>query len=234
MALPQLNSARYDTVIPSTGQPITYRPYLVKEEKVLMLAMESQDQKQIMRAVKDVITACVHDDINVDELAIFDIESLFLALRSKSVGEKIDLNIKCDKCESLNDVDIDLESIEIPVVEEESRTIMLTDSVGVVLRYPSFDAVAKIGDDLESVDGAFKMILTCIDSIFDENDVYDAKQETTKNLQDFLDSLNSDQFKKLVSFFESMPSIKYNLTFDCVSCKEHNQIELRGLQSFFT
>lgn len=234
MALPQLNSARYDTVIPSTGKGITYRPYLVKEEKVLMLAMESNDQKQIMRAVKDVINSCVFDEIDVDALALFDIESLFLALRSKSVGEKIDLNVKCEKCETLNDVQVDLESINVPVVEEGNRTIMLTDTVGVTLNYPSFDAIQKIGDDVESIDGAFKMIQSCIDTIFDEDNVHDAKTETPKNLQTFLESLNSEQFQKLVSFFESMPAITYDLDFDCVSCKEHNHTELRGLQSFFT
>jgi len=234
MALPQLNSARYDTVIPSTGKSITYRPYLVKEEKVLMLAMESNDQKQIMRAVKDVINSCVFDDINVDELALFDIESLFLALRSKSVGEKIDLNVKCEKCETLNDVHVDLESINVPVVQEDTRTVLLTDTIGVTLKYPSFDAIQKIGDDVENVDGAFKMIQSCIDTIFDEDSVHDAKNETSKNLQEFLESLNSEQFQKLVAFFETMPAITYDLEFDCVSCKEHNHTELRGLQSFFT
>jgi hypothetical protein len=234
MALPQLNSARYETNIPSLGQSITYRPYLVKEEKVLMLALESQDQKMIMRAIKDVIEQCVYDDINVNKLAMFDIESLFLALRSKSVGENIDLKMKCNECEKLSDLSVNIEEIQAPVINSDINKIMLTDTVGVVLNYPSFETIQTIGDDLESVEGVFKIMMSCIDTIFDEDNVHDASNETTKNLQDFLDNLNSEQFQKLANFFEDMPSLKHNVNYTCGSCQHYNEIELKGLQSFFT
>ena len=235
MALPQLNSARYETTIPSLGKTISYRPYLVKEEKILMLALESQDQKMIMRAIKDVIELCTFDDINVNKLAVFDIECLFLALRSKSVGESIDLNIKCDKCDSRNDVQISFDDIKQPVVNDEKRVIMVTDDVGITLRYPSFKDVSLIkpGDD-ESIEGAMNLVVQCIDNIFDDDGVYDAKNETKKSLTDFVESLNNEQFIRLSDFFQSSPSLSYDMEFNCVSCKEPNVQELRGLQSFFT
>ncbi len=233
MALPQLNSARYETVIPSTGQSISFRPYLVKEEKVLMLALESQDQNMIMRAIKDVIEACVFDNININDLAIFDIESLFLHLRSKSVGENIDLKMKCSECESLSDVSINIDDIGTPEVKSDNQ-VMLTDTVGVVLKYPSFESISKLGDELDTVDGAFKMVASCIDTIFDEDNVYDAKSESSKNIQEFLENLNSDQFKMLTGFFENMPALTHNLNFKCEHCGHENEMELKGLQSFFT
>ena len=216
MALPQLNNARYEVTIPSTGQTVTYRPYLVKEEKILMMAMESNDSKMIMKATGDVIKACVYEDIDVDKLAMFDVETLFLTLRSKSVGESIDLNIKCDKCDSRNDVQISFDDIKQPVVNDEKRVIMVTDDVGITLRYPSFKDVSLIkpGDD-ESIEGAMNLVVQCIDNIFDDDGVYDAKNESKKSLTDFVESLNNEQFIRLSDFFQSSPSLSYDMEFNC-------------------
>ena len=139
MALPKVNAATYETTIPSTGRAVKYRPYLVKEEKILMIALESQDQKQVLGAVKEVIESCVFDDINVDELAIFDVEALFLSLRSKSVGEGVEVNIKCAECELENPHSVDLQEIEIPTVDQEKGVVMITDDVGVTMRYPKIN-----------------------------------------------------------------------------------------------
>ena len=207
MALPQLNNARYEVTIPSTGQTVTYRPYLVKEEKILMMAMESNDSKMIMKATSDVIKACVYEDINIDKLAMFDIETLFIALRSKSVGESIDLNIKCDECDAKNDLQISFDDIKMPEIDEGTE---------------------------ESIEGAMNLVVQCIDNIFDDDGVYDAKNETKKGLTDFVESLNNAQFIKLSEFFQDTPSLSYDMTFECVSCKHKNVQELRGLQSFFT
>ena len=233
MALPQLNSARYETTIPSLGKTISYRPYLVKDEKILMLALESQDQKMIMRAIKDVIELCTFDDINVNKLAVFDIECLFLALRSKSVGENMDLKIKCSECEGLVDVLINVDEIVPPQVNTDN-VVMLTETVGVTLRYPSFEMVSNMGDDIDTVDGAFKMIADCIDTIFDDDAVHDASNVTEKEMNDFLENLNSDQFKKMSTYFEDMPALKHDLHYDCPTCNKANHMELKGLQSFFT
>ena len=149
MALPILNTAKYETTIPSTGRAVEYRPYLVKEEKILMIALESQDQKAIIRAVKDVIESCVFGDIDVNNLAIFDVESLFLALRSKSVGEGVDVNIKCEKCDGENQHTVNLQEIAVPEVGEQDKNIMITEDVGVSMRYPSFLDMENVDEDNE-------------------------------------------------------------------------------------
>jgi len=233
MALPQLNSARYEITIPSQGRSVSYRPYLVKEEKILMVALESQDQNMIMRAIKDVIEQCVYDDIDVNKLAVFDIETLFLALRAKSVGENMDLKIKCTECESLVDVSVNVDDIEIPQINTDN-VVMLTETIGVTLRYPSFEMVSNIGDDVDTVDGAFKMIADCIDTIFEDDAVHNASDVSKKEMNEFLENLNSDQFKKMSAYFEDMPSLKHDLTYTCQSCTKTNNMELKGLQSFFT
>ena len=235
MALPQLNNARYEAVIPSTGQNITYRPYLVKEEKVLMLAMESTDTKMIMNATADVITACVFEDIDVNKLAMFDIEHLFIALRSKSVGETVDLNVKCDECDSRNDVQVSFSDVKAPVVNDDDMTIMVTDDVGITMRYPSFNDINSIKQgNTETIEGAMELVVKCITSIFDENGVYDSKNETKKAMTDFVESLNTQQFVKLSDFFAESPAMTYDMEFKCSSCDKANSQELRGLQSFFT
>ena len=235
MALPQLNNARYEVVIPSTGQTVTYRPYLVKEEKVLMMAMESNDSKMIMNATSDVIKACVFEDLDLDKLAMFDIETLFIALRSKSVGESIDLAVKCEECDSRNDVQVSFDDIKAPEINEDNNIIMVTDSVGITLRYPSFKDISSIkpGSE-ESIDGALDLVVKCIDNIFDDDGVYDSKNETKKSLTDFVESLSSEQFIKLSNFFAETPSLAYDMEFECSQCKAKNVQELRGLQSFFT
>ena len=235
MALPKVNTATYETKIPSTGRAVKYRPYLVKEEKILMIALESQDQKAILGAVKDVIESCVFDDIDVNNLAIFDVESLFLALRSKSVGEAVEVNVKCEKCEGANQYSVDLQEISIPEVGEDNKNIMLTDNVGVTMKYPSFEDMERVSDEeLQTIVGVMKLVTNCIDSIYDEESVHKGSDQTEEELTEFVDSLNSDQFQKMADWFENMPSISHTIAYDCITCKAHNEQELRGLQSFFT
>ena len=234
MALPKLNNARYSTVIPSTGQSVEYRPYLVKEEKILMMAMETNDPKQIFRATSDVIESCVYDDINVKELAMVDIESLFLALRSKSAGEKIDLKVKCTECDQLNDVFVDLDDIEQPDFSEKETKIMLTDGVGITLRLPSYEDAMNAQDGESDMDNALQLMVNCIDTIFDDDGVYNAKDEKRSTLVDFVESLNNEQFGRLGEFFADMPQLKYDMEYDCAHCSAKNNQQLKGLQSFFT
>src|SRR5210317_1931752 len=147
MALPKLNAARYTTIIPSTGKEIDYRPYLVKEEKILMLAMESQDQQQIVKAIKDVLSNCIYDDVNVDKLAMFDLEYLFLMLRSKSVGENVELKAKCEHCEEQNEVSLNISNIKPPQNAENSNVIELTKNIGITIRYPTIKDIEKFKED---------------------------------------------------------------------------------------
>lgn len=233
MALPTLNAAKYRTVIPSLGKEVEYRPYLVKEEKILMIAMESKDQGQILRALKDVIKACVFDDIDVNKLAMFDLEALFLKLRGKSVGETTEIKIKCSHCEVENDQLINFEEINMPVVVKQNNAIALTDDVGVTLGYPSVGGLEKQDQNVSQVDQAMNMIVECIESIYDATNVYSAKDEGIKAVKEFVDSLNSAQFKKLTAYFEEMPSVTYDMKFNCISCGKENEMELRGFDNFF-
>ncbi len=235
MALPQLNSARYQVYVPGLGKEVSFRPYLVKEEKILMIAMESNDQKQILAAVSDIIKACVLDDINVDNLAVFDVELLFINLRQKSVGEGINITMKCAECDTNNDIEVDLDKLDVPEIDEEDKTIMLTDDVGLTMRYPSFkDISAFKPEELEKVEGIMSLLKMCIVNIFDADEIHEKSDISQKELDNFIDGMNSEQFQKLGSFFDNMPSIKTDLIFTCVNCGHENNTEVRGLQSFFT
>jgi len=233
MALPVLNAAKYRTIVPSLGKEVEYRPYLVKEEKILMIAMESKDERQILTALKGVIKACVYDDINVDKLAMFDLEALFLKLRGKSVGETTEIKAKCTECDAENNQEINFDDIKMPVVIKKNNVIELTDSVGVILNYPSVAGLEKQDPKANNVDQTMNMIIDCIESIYDADNVYSAKSEGTKAVEAFIDSLNSTQFKKLTAYFEDIPAVTYDLKFDCSKCGHKNDIELRGFDSFF-
>ena len=233
MALPQINTARYEVFVPGLNKEVKFRPYLVKEEKVLMLALESGDQKQIINAVKNVIEACT-DDVEVDKLAIFDVELLFLHLRSKSVGEGINVSVKCTECSTENPVEVNIDEIEIPEITDD-RTVMITDNVGLTMRYPSFRDVQKFKpEELEKVDGIMELLSLCIENIFDDDNVHEASDLSKKELDDFVGQLSNVQFAKVSTFFEGMPALKHTLEFECQHCKAKNSHELRGIQSFFT
>jgi hypothetical protein len=237
MALPKVMSSRYSTTLPSTGQTIEYRPYVVKEEKILMIALESQDQKQIVRAMKDVVKACVFDDIDIRKLTAFDLEWMFLKLRSKSVGEKAVVKLKCleEECNGVTDVDIDLESVKVDGDFDKDKVIKITDDMGVTVRYPSVDDLAKYDTKkLNTFQGAVEMIVDCIDTIYDDENVYDTKDEKREDVVDFLESLSSTQFKKIADWFQSMPTVADVVEYSCMACGKKQELELRGIQSFFT
>tara|TARA_B110000483_G_scaffold241215_1_gene323673 strand:- start:1351 stop:2061 length:711 start_codon:yes stop_codon:yes gene_type:complete len=236
MALPVVNSSRYTTTIPSTGVQIEYRPYNVREEKHLMIALESKDQKMIIRSLKDVITQCVFESINVEKFTIFDFEKIFLALRSKSVGEMVDLELKClDKeCNSVTSVQVDLEKINLSEIPE-SNIVNIDKDIGVTLRFPSINDVEKYDEtDISNTESAFDLVIDCIETIFDDNGVYDTKDEPRESVQAFVDNLNSNQFKKITNYFENIPTLTHNIEYKCVKCGKENNLELKGLQSFFT
>ena len=236
MALPKLNTAQYQVYVPGLQKEVSFRPYLVKEEKILMMALESQDQKQVLNAIKMVISGCVVENINVNKLAMFDVETIFLHLRSKSVGERINIQIKCssEECKALNDAEIELDDIEPPVIGDDN-IIKLTDEVGMTLRYPSFDDMKSLDTEkAESIESVMALIIQCIDNIYDENDVYPAQDSSKQELIDFVEGLNSAQFEQVSNFFEEMPALKYDLEFKCNTCNHENKVELKGIQSFFT
>jgi len=235
MALPKLNSPTYELKIPSTGDTVSYRPYLVKEEKILMMAMESNDTEQMMRAVKDVIRSCTTDSVDVNTLAMFDIEYIFTQLRAKSVGETSTISVKCKSCGSSNDVDVNMQEVYVDVPESTVHTIPLTDTVGVSLKYPSVNAMVKAqaSETKSEVDRVFDLIVACVDSIYSDDEVFDAKEQSEKELKEFIESLNTQQFNQVRDFIESIPSAAIKVEFMCMSCSEHNSFEVKGLGNFF-
>ena len=236
MALPKIDVPRYPVILPSTGKKYTMRPYLVKEEKVLLLALESQDPAQIALAVRNLITGCIDDKLNLDDCPSFDIEKLFLELRGISVGETIALTPKCqaEGCEEINPTEINIKDITLKDYDPNAHIIKLTDSVGVTMRYPSLDLINDVGlDKFDSIDGVMELVVGCVKTIFDDDNVYDTSNESKQEITDFIESLTSDQFGNIQQFFTNTPALEYNLEFDCKKCEHHNSIKLRGLSSFF-
>jgi hypothetical protein len=238
MPLPKVSTPTYELEIPSIKKTVKYRPFLVKEEKILIIAMESEDPKQITEAVKDVISNCIiTKGIKVDSLATFDIEYLFLNIRGKSVGETAEVLITCpDDGETQVPVTINLDDIKVEVNDEHSRDIQLDDNLSVRMKYPSIQEFIKnnfIRNDQISVDDTFGVITSCVEQIYNEEESWSASDCTKKELTDFLESLSSKQFKKIEKFFESMPKLSHTIKVTNPNTGAENKIVLEGLTSFF-
>jgi hypothetical protein len=235
MALPRLNeSPKYETRIPSLNKSVKFRPYLVKEEKVLMLAMESNDPKQAMGAIADTIVACIEEPIDKSSLTIFDIEYLFTQIRSKSVGETSKILIKCKECEASNEYTVDLSKVTVNVPKVDKK-VQLTDSIWVELQYPSFTSVLRnnVLETSSSTDQVFRLIVACIAAIWTDEERIDAKEESEKDLMDFVESMDSVQFGKIREWVEKMPKLTHDVDFQCGSCNLENHLVLEGMSDFF-
>ena len=227
MALPKLNETpKYSLTVPSTGKELRYRPYLVKEEKILLMASSSEDPKQIMNAVHDTIAACV-ENIDIRSLTTFDLEYIFIQLRSKSTGETSEILIKCPKCESQQKVTIPLN--EITVTETKANPVIkISDNVTVVMKYPSYQDIPSDTDDV-----GFTLIAASIKEVIHGDEKVDIDDEPIEAVIAFLESMTQDQFKLITQFFEDSPVVKYDLPFVCQSCGATEDIEIKGMQSFF-
>lgn len=234
MSLPiVLNTATYEVELPLSKKTVEYRPYLVKEEKLLMMAMESGDQKMILKTVQDIIDACTFGKIKSKNLPTAELELLFLKLRSKSVGETSLIGYKCEKCGTSNEITINLEEIAIAQDKVVQNKVMITPTVGVMLKFPTVEDVSKTINSKDSdIKNTFAVIGSCIESIFDDQNVYPAKDLDKKDIEEFIDSLNAKQFEAIKAFFESVPKLSKDVDFTC-SCGHHNHIKVEGLQSFF-
>jgi len=238
MPLPKISTPSYELVIPSIEKKIKFRPFLVKEEKVLILAMESQDSKQIANAVKDVIKACILSrGIKVETLSTFDIEYLFLNIRGKSVGEEVEVMVTCpDDGKTQVPATINLDDITIQKNEEHSRDIKLDDNYTLRMRYPSLTEFIKNNFDSKediSVDDTFELISSCIEQVYSEEESWAASDCTKKELNDFIGSLNTKQFKDVEKFFDTMPKLSHTVKVTNPNTNAENEILLEGLQSFF-
>ena len=238
MPLPKIATPTYSMVLPSTEKEISYRPFLVKEEKLLVLALESEDTKQITTAIKAVLKSCIQTKgIKVELLPTFDIEYLFLNIRGKSVGESIDVNIVCPDDEKTNvKVVIDLDDIQVKKTEGHSNKIKLDNSLMMELKYPSLDEFIKNNFDFKdenAMEQSFKLIASSIDKIYNEEEVWVAADCTKKEITEFLESMNSSQFKKIEEFFTTMPKLSHTIKVKNPNTKVESEVVLEGLASFF-
>jgi len=233
MALPKLNTPKYYTKVPSTGADVEFRPYQVREEKMLMIASESQDERQVVGAMKDLIDACTFGAIDITKLTMFDLEYIFVKLRSKSVGESTKIGMNCTSCSHKNEVEFSLEDVYVNMNEELNSTIELSDGVGVTMKYPGINDVMDIGGDLSDVDKMMGMIRASLDTIYTSEEVFNVKEQSVKEVDDFIDSLTSKQFSKIREYLEEMPSAQINIDFECMECGNKNEHVVKGTANFF-
>ena len=238
MPLPKIVTPTYELELPSTEEKIQYRPFLVKEEKLLVIALESEDTKQITTAIKTVIKNCiVTKNIKVEDLPTFDIEFLFLNIRGKSVGEELEVNIICpDDGETQVAVKINLDSIKVQKNEEHTKRIKIDGNIMMEMKYPSLDQFIKTNFDFNqknAMEQSFELIGSCIDKIFTEDEAWSTSDVTKKELVDFLESMNSSQFKDIEKFFETMPKLSHKIKVKNPKTEVENEVVLEGLASFF-
>ena len=237
MALPKQSLTVYSAIIPSTDTSIKYKPFLVKQEKALLLAQQSDDQMVMLDTLKDVLSDCILDKVDINSLAMFDIEYLLLQIRSRSIGEMVELIFSCDICDDPKakvKYSFDVSKIEVRKDPNHTKKINLFDEVGVVMKYPGLKDIKKIESlDLDDVNNIFEVVINSIDYIYDGNEIHRAKDQTQEELLEFLNNLSQIQFQKLREFFETMPKLRQDVKYKCPVCGlEHNKY-LQGLDTFF-
>ena len=238
MPLPKISTPTYELVLPSTGKKVKYRPFLVREEKILILALESENTKQITTAIKSILKECISTrGVKVDDLPTFDIEYLFLNIRGKSVGEALDLMVTCpDDGETQVPVKIFIDEIQVQKDSEHTQDIKLDDTLTLRMKYPSLNEFIQNNFDFnedDSVDASFNIISSCIDQVYNEDESWAASDCTKKELKEWIETLNTNQFKEVESFFTTMPKLSHTVKVKNPKTKVESDITLEGLTSFF-
>ena len=236
MALPKLNTPTYELEIPSTDEKIKFRPFLVKEEKILMMALETKDNAQIISAVKDIVSECTFNKLNISTMPMFDVEYIFLQIRSKSVGEVSKVQILCpDDKKTYTNVEIDLNEVKVQVEDGHTNKIELTDSMGIIMTYPNIDSFTENGIQDINASNMLDVIGTCILQIYEDKGekVYEAKDQTKKELVEFIEQLNTKQFQDVQKFFDTMPRLKHTIKVKNPKTKKTSDVTLSGLNDFF-
>jgi len=237
MALPTIETPRYELTLPSSDTIVSFRPFLVKEEKILMIAMESNDNKEIISATREILKACTYDKIDVNKLPLFDIEYIFLQIRAKSVGEISKFKILCpDDKQTYVDVELDLTKVNVQVDDEHTNNIVIDENrkLGVVFNYPTLE-MTKAGFNVDETDinTLFDIMITSIEHIYEGEKIYPAKDSTKEELKTFLESLPQKTFEKIKTFFETMPQLRHTVEVENPKTKVKNTIELKGIRDFF-
>jgi hypothetical protein len=236
MALPKLTTPTYELEIPSTDAKVKYRPFLVKEEKILMMAMESKTSADITQAVKDIVTECTFNKVKIDDMPMFDVEYIFLNIRSKSVGEISKLKLLCpDDKKTYADIEVNLNEVKVQVGDDHTNKIDLGNGMGMIMKYPTIDSFAESGIKDITPSNMLEVISTCILQIFEDEGkkVYDTKDQTQKEVIDWIEGLNTKQFQDVQKFFETMPKLKHEITIKNPKTKVESKIMLNGLNDFF-
>ena len=237
MPLPKINTPTYELTLPSNGKKIKYRPFLVREEKILIMALETEDQKQITAAIIQILTACIMTrGVKLNELATFDIEYLFLNVRSKSVGETISLNITCPDDEKTSvEVSIDLDSIKVKKDKSHTNIVKLDDNLSLKLKYPSMKQFIESNFEagVETVSNTMDVVISSIDMIYNEEESWNGSESTKKELEDFIDQLNTKQFKLIENFFDTMPKLSHKIKVKNPKTEKESMVILEGLAAFF-
>ena len=236
MALPKLTTPTYELEIPSTDEKISYRPFLVKEEKILLMAMESGKNEDIINAVKQIVSECTFNKLKIGTMPMFDIEYIFLNIRAKSIGEISKLRLLCpDDKKTYADVEVNLEEVQVQVGDDHTNKIELTDSMGMIMTYPTIDSFVDSGIQQINASNMTDIIGKCILQIYENNGekVYEAKDQTQKELQEFIDQMNTKQFKDVQKFFDTMPKLKHEIRLKNPKTKKVSNVTLAGLNDFF-
>ena len=232
MALPSLNASRHELILPSTGEKVEYRPFLVKEEKLLMIAQNSEDQNEIALALEQIIDACTFNKLNVKELPTFDMEYIFIQLRCKSIGALTNINVTCpDDNETKVPVEIDLSQVQCIKTEGHNPDIKLTDDIGMIMGYPKLNEMSNL--DLSNQEVVFDLIASCIKQIYDKDNVYEKTDMNKKELSEFIDSMTHGQLVEVQKFFETMPKVKHTINVMNPNTNVESEIVIEGMNSFF-
>jgi len=231
MALPKLEVPTYELIQPSTGKKIRFRPFLVREHKILLTMSEANDD-EITRIVKELVNACTFNQLRIDDLPHFDVEYIFMMLRAKSISEKVDVIVTCANCSEKYDASFNIEDLKVINQKTSQDKVMLTDSIGVQLKYPNFTNVVKVfeSDDVKVI---FNLVKGCIRGVFEGDNFYDIKEQTDEEINEFLESLTKEQFTKIEEFFVNSPKVVQELDTTCPHCQHANTSRIEGLQNFF-
>jgi len=236
MALPQVTVPTYELAVPSTDKKLKYRPFLVKEEKILMIAMEAQEQTGIIDAVKQIVQSCTFEKFDMASAPMFDVEYIFLNIRAKSVGEVSTVSLRCpDDNKTFVQTDIDLTKVKVEMNENHSNKIELTEEMGMIMKYPTLESFVSLDATSINASNMIDIIAACIEQIYDKKgeDIYEAKDSTRQELIDFVEQLNSKQFKEVQSFFDTMPKLKHKVKIENPKTKVKSEVVLTGLNDFF-
>jgi len=236
MSLPKINAPEYRLVVPSSDEEIKYRPFLVKEEKLLLIAQETGDEKEIYNSIKNLVETCCFGKVDVTKMPLFDLEYIFLNIRAKSVGEVSSLEIVCpDDEETKVKVDIDLTKIEVHMDETHDARIQLTDDIGILMSYPHLGSLAAMDakDAGVQMENLFQMIYDCMYQIWQGEETFDAMDYSIKEKKEFVESLNHEQFEKIQNFFQTMPTVKHEIEVENPNTKVKSTVTLQGMNSFF-